>query len=223
MKSIFVTGTDTEVGKTFVTVSMLQQLASRRFRTIGFKPVASGCRESSQGLRNADALSLQAASTIRLDYQQVNPYAFEPAIAPHIAAKQSGQTIELSVLRDHLTGLKALKPDFIFTEGAGGWRLPLDQRYYLSDFACQEKMAVILVVGMRLGCLNHALLSAEAIERDGLKLAGWVANQVELNMPGLNDNLNSLKHRLTAPFLGHIPRLNDPQSSQQYLDLTPLL
>ncbi|WP_099033196.1 dethiobiotin synthase [Lacimicrobium alkaliphilum] len=223
MKGLFITGTDTEVGKTFVTVSMLQQLASRRFKVVGFKPVASGCSGSSQELRNADALALQAASTIELSYQQVNPYAFEPAIAPHIAAQQSGRVIELSALHQHYAELEKLNPDFILTEGAGGWRLPLDQNCYLSDFARQEKMEVILVVGMRLGCLNHAVLSAETIERDGLKLAGWVANQIELDMPDIKSNLESLKHRLTAPFLGYIPRLNDPESSQQYLDLTPLL
>ena len=223
MKGYFVTGTDTEVGKTFVSESMLHQLAYRRFKTIGFKPVASGCAMSSHELQNADALALQAASTLHLSYQQVNPYAFEPAIAPHIAAEQAGQKIELARLHQHYTELKSHDPDFILTEGAGGWRLPLGEGTYLSDFARQEEMEVILVVGIRLGCLNHALLTAEAIEKDGLRLAGWVANQVELDMANIEDNLESLKQGLTAPFLGYIPRLNDPEHAQQYLDLTPLL
>lgn len=223
MRGYFVTGTDTEVGKTFVTQSMLHQLAYRRFKTIGFKPVASGCSASSQGLQNADALALRAASTLHLSYQQVNPYAFEPAIAPHIAAEQSGRKIELEKLHHHYADLSSLSPDFILTEGAGGWRLPLGQGNYLSDFVKQENMEVVLVVGMRLGCLNHTLLTAEAIAKDGLKLAGWVANQVELDMANIEDNLESLKQGLTAPLLGYIPRLNDPEHAQQYLDLTPLL
>jgi dethiobiotin synthetase len=223
MKGYFVTGTDTEVGKTFVTQTMLHQLAYRRFNTIGFKPVASGCAVTPQGLQNTDTLALQAASTIHLSYEQVNPYAFEQAIAPHIAAEQSGREIELEKLHQHYADLKRHNPDFILTEGAGGWRLPLGQGNYLSDFARQEKMEVILVIGLRLGCLNHALLTAEAIAKDGLKLAGWVANQVELDMPNIEDNLESLRQRLSAPFLGYIPRLNDPEHAQQYLDLTPLL
>lgn len=223
MRSYFVTGTDTEVGKTFVTHSMLHQLAYRRFKTIGFKPVASGCSQTSQGLRNSDALALQEASTVRLNYQQVNPYAFAPPIAPHIAAAQSGQTIDLARLHHHYAELKTLSPDFILTEGAGGWRLPLGQGKFLSDFVRDENMEVVLVVGMRLGCLNHAHLTAEIIAADGLKLAGWVANQVELEMVNIESNLESLKQSITAPFLGHIPRLNDPEHAQQYLDLTPLL
>ncbi|WP_088328636.1 dethiobiotin synthase [Lacimicrobium sp. SS2-24] len=222
MKSFFVTGTDTEVGKTFVTATMLHQLAYRRFQTIGFKPVASGSEETEDGLRNADALTLQAASTLALTYEQVNPFTFLPAIAPHIAAKEQGQVISLKRLTEHYHKLKQLGADYLFTEGAGGWRLPLGDDDYLSDFVKAEKIDVILVVGMRLGCLNHALLTCEAIAADGLNLAGWVANQVELDMPHIETNLESLKQRIQAPFLGYIPRLNDPESSQQYLDLTPL-
>lgn len=223
MQGYFITGTDTEVGKTFVTVSMLRQLAYRRYRVIGFKPVASGSEHHPQGLRNSDALALQSASNIELHYQQVNPYAFAPPIAPHIAAEQASQTIELTTLHRHYAEFSRHKPDFVLTEGAGGWRLPLGQGKYLSDFAKAEQMEVILVVGMRLGCLNHALLTVEAIAADGLKLAGWVANQVELDMANIEGNLDSLTKRLTAPFLGYIPRLNDPEHAQQYLDLTPLL
>lgn len=223
MKCFFVTGTDTEVGKTFVSRAMLTQLKNRRLKTAAYKPVASGCELTEQGLCNEDALTLQAASTFNIEYALVNPYAFAQPIAPHLAAAQTGVNIELSTLADTQQQLQALQPDVLLVEGAGGWRLPLGQGQFMSDYVKQQKMPVILVVGMRLGCLNHALLTAEAIRRDGLELAGWVANQVETNMPLLEENQAFLQAHLDAPLLGCIPRLSDTEMASQYLDLTPII
>lgn len=223
MKCFFVTGTDTEVGKTFVSRAMLAQLKNRRLKTAAYKPVASGCELTEQGLRNEDALTLQAASTFNIEYALVNPYAFAQPIAPHLAAVQTGVNIELARLADTQQQLQALQPDVLLVEGAGGWRLPLGQGQFMSDYVKQQKMPVILVVGMRLGCLNHALLTAEAIRRDGLQLAGWVANQVETNMPLLEENQAFLQAHLDAPLLGCIPRLSDTKMASQYLDLTPII
>ncbi|MDF2179918.1 dethiobiotin synthase [Aliiglaciecola sp. CAU 1673] len=223
MKKWFITGTDTDVGKTFVSVAILKQLNARRLQAFGLKPIASGCEMTKQGLRNADALALQAASGLKLDYAMHNPIAFADPVAPHLAAKAKGQAIELDDINLHYQNLCQQPLDILLTEGAGGWRLPLGQGQYLSDFAKAQNMQVMMVVGMRLGCLNHAMLTAEAIKHDGLKLIGWVANQVELDMPLLNENIASLKEQLDAPFLGHIPRLKAPDEAQRYLDLSPLL
>lgn len=223
MKHWFITGTDTEVGKTFVSVAILHQLQARRLTALGVKPIASGCEKTDDGLRNADALALQQASGIKLEYAMHNPIAFADPVAPHLAAKAEGKTISLESLDVHFEALRQQPLDILLTEGAGGWRLPVGQGKYLSDFVRQQKMQVILVVGIRLGCLNHAMLTAEAIERDGLQLIGWVANQVEVKMPMAAENIASLKEQLSAPFLGHIPRLKTPGEAQRYLDLSPLL
>ncbi|GAB3035847.1 dethiobiotin synthase [Bowmanella dokdonensis] len=223
MKRIFVTGTDTEVGKTFASVAILNQLNNRRLRTAACKPVASGCVDTEEGLRNEDALALQQAASVSLPYAQVNPIAFAAPVAPHIAASQQGMTIDESRLSDNLRHFAEYSPDLLLVEGAGGWRLPLGGGRFLSDWVKEQKLSVVLVVGMRLGCLNHALLTAEAISRDGLELVGWIANQVETDMPYVADNLALLKAELNGPFLGHIPRLANAGLAHQYLDLTPLL
>lgn len=171
--AFFVTGTDTDAGKTVVTRTLIESCVRSGQRTAGFKPIASGSTLTAYGMRNSDALFLQAASQPELQYEEVNPYTFEPPIAPHIAAKQAGISIDPARLSEGLSKLKQ-KSDVVFVEGAGGWRVPLSDTMKLSDWVKQEEMAVILVVGVKLGCLNHAMLTAEAIQNDGLTLAvGW--------------------------------------------------
>ena len=190
-------------------------------RTAAIKPVAAGCIDMGKGLRNDDALQLQAVSSHKLHYQQVNPVALEAAIAPHLAAQESGKTLSASRLVGFCRGLTLLPLDLIVIEGAGGWRVPLNDRETLADVAREMNCPVILVVGMRLGCLNHALLTAEAIRRDGLAIAGWVANIIEPDMPRLEENIATLKRLFNEPCLGTVPRLQNltPEQVGSYLHL----
>lgn len=205
--AFFVTGTDTEVGKTTIAAGLLHAARRAGFSTAAAKPVASGCEMTAGGLRNSDALALLAECTLPMRYEQVNPFAFEPAIAPHLAAHEAGVELSAERLAEPVRRMLALQADFSLVEGAGGWRVPLAGRENLSDLALLLGLPVILVVGVRLGCINHALLSAEAIERDGLRLAGWVANIVDPATSRLDENLATLGERLAAPCLGRVPRL----------------
>lgn len=203
----FIAGTDTDVGKTTVAAGLLHAAQLAGLSTLGAKPVASGCSAGAKGLRNDDALALIAQSSIKLPYEQINPFAFEPAIAPHLAAREAGVILSVQALLDPMRAVLAHGADFTLIEGAGGWRVPLSDQANLSDLAIALKLPVILVVGVRLGCINHALLSAEAIARDGLQLAGWVANIVDPRTSRLEENLASLAERLPAPCLGRVPKL----------------
>lgn len=221
----FVTGTDTDVGKTLVTEALMQAASDSGLSTVGYKPIASGCELIDGTLKNSDALILQDASSIALPYAMHNPYAFAPAIAPHIAAAQSKQTISLERLSEGLAELRAEGGEWIFVEGAGGWRLPINGQQYLSDWVKKEQLPVILVVGMRLGCINHALLTLEAIQQDGLDVVGWVTNQLYPNMSQYQANIDTLKQRIKAPLLGEIPWLEgDPRDSiDSHIDITGLI
>lgn len=226
MKQFFITGTDTEVGKTFISQTILYALQQRRKSGIGFKPIASGCEQTSDGLRNDDALSLLRASTMELHYNDVNIYSFEPAIAPHIAAQLSGTELSIPRISEGLLKLQQKQPDVLLVEGAGGWRLPLTltpKPVFLSEFAVQHNLPVVLVVGMRLGCLNHACMTMEAIAHDGLELAGWVANHIDDAMANRSHNLRSLQALIPAPFMGEVPMTTSPQTATEYLDIAPLL
>ena len=216
---LFVTGTDTDVGKTVVATGLLAAATQQGLQTAAIKPVAAGCERSDDGLINSDALQLQAAASHQLAYQQVNPVALEPAIAPHIAAQEAGRQLSASRLVGFCRVLSLLPVDCILLEGAGGWRVPLNSRETLADVARELNCAVIVVVGMRLGCLNHALLTVEAIRRDGLQIAGWVANIIDADMPRLTENIDTLKQRIAEPWLGTVPRLDDvtPQRVAAYL------
>lgn len=210
-KHFFVTGTDTDVGKTLVAAGLLLAARQAGYSTAAVKPIAAGCEMTPQGLRNADALELQRVMTAELDYQQINPIALEPAIAPHIAAEQAGKHVRCAQLAGYCRGaMMSAAADFVLVEGAGGWRVPLNPVETLASLAKELNTPVILVVGMRLGCINHALLTAEAIRNDGLPLAGWVANQLQEDMPVYRDNLQTLQRRLTAPLIGEIPYLDKP-------------
>jgi dethiobiotin synthetase len=204
MLRLFITGTDTGVGKTRTATALCAAYAALNQRVAAMKPVASGCTRTPAGLRNEDALALLAAMTVRADYADVNPYAFEPAIAPHIAAAEAGCAIEfdrLDACYERLCG----QSDVTIVEGAGGWLAPLDAKHAFADLAVRWRLDVILVVGLRLGCLNHALLTAEAIERRGLKLAGWVGNSVDADFERREANIDTLRSRLAANCLGLFP------------------
>lgn len=222
-QAYFVTGTDTEIGKTTIAAGLLHAARLAGLSTAAAKPVASGCVPTGAGLRNDDALALFGECSLALAYDEVNPFAFEPAIAPHLAAREAG--VELSVARLLPAVRRVLDrgADFSLVEGAGGWRVPLAGAESLSDLAVALRLPVILVVGVRLGCINHALLSAEAIQRDGLELAGWVANIVEPRTSRLEDNLATLAERLPAPCLGRVPRLDraTPAAVAAHLSLPP--
>lgn len=205
-KSYFVTGTDTGVGKTIVSAAILEAAASLGKRTLAMKPVASGCDETPEGLRNEDALILMEAMSEPLAYDQVNPIALKPAIAPHVAAAQAGRTVTAERLVGFCRGLQMRPADLLLVEGAGGWRVPLNDRETYSAMPGALQMPVILVVPLKLGCINHALLTAEAIRRDGLTVAGWVANRpVPEIMTCEQETLEYLVNHLAAPCMGVLP------------------
>ncbi|AZL71934.1 MULTISPECIES: dethiobiotin synthase [Pseudomonas] len=222
-QAYFIAGTDTDVGKTTIAAGLLHAARQHGLSTLAAKPVASGCVVTPKGLRNSDALALIDESSLKLPYEQVNPFAFEPAIAPHVAAREAGVALNVPTLLQAMRHVLAQNADFTLVEGAGGWRVPLSGQANLSDLAIALKLPVILVVGVRLGCINHALLSAEAIARDGLQLAGWVANIVDPRTSRLEDNLSSLAERLPAPCLGRVPWLKqasaDAVAAHLQLDL----
>ena len=203
-RGYFITGTDTDVGKTVVTLGLMQVLQARGCRVAAMKPVASGCQSTPVGLRNDDALRLQQQASMELDYALVNPYAFAPAIAPHIAAGQLGLDMRIGGIVNKYREIEGCS-DCVLVEGAGGWLVPLNADETLADLAHALELEVILVVAMRLGCLNHALLTAESITSRGCVLAGWVANQLPPVPECAQENINTLKSRISAPLLGVLP------------------
>ncbi|MGH8754097.1 MAG: dethiobiotin synthase [Burkholderiales bacterium] len=194
----FVTGTDTGVGKTMVACALLYAFARQGKSVVGMKPVTAGCEETPEGLRNNDVEQLIAASTIKAPRHMVNPYSLIPSIAPHIAAQQAGIEIKLAVIKTAFEQLRKTA-EVVVVEGVGGFKVPLNSRQDSADLAGLLGVPVILVVGMRLGCLNHALLTSDAIEARGLKLAGWVANCIDPHMAALQENLRALEERLGGP------------------------
>jgi dethiobiotin synthetase len=206
-RGYFITGTDTGVGKTVVTLGLMQWLQDRGHRVAGMKPVATGCVPTPQGLRNDDAQRLRQQASIELAYEAVNPYAFEPPMAPHSAAAAAGTRIDLDRLEAGFAELRS-RADRVCVEGVGGWLVPLNGGETVADLAVRLGLDVILVVGIRLGCLNHALLTRRAIEASGLRLAGWVANCLPPPTDTLKENINTLKSMIYAPLLGVVPMLD---------------
>lgn len=223
-KTYFIAGTDTNVGKTLVAAGLLVAAKNHGLTTAALKPLAAGCEKTDAGLRNADALLLQSVITEPLVYEQINPIALEAAIAPHIAAQQEKRVLSADRLAGFCRGSLNLA-DFTLVEGAGGWRVPLNPQETLADIAKNLRLPVILVVGVRLGCINHALLTVEAIRNDGLQLAGWVANCIDADMPVLQENIHSLAVRIPAPCLGVVPWLDNaaPESVASVLDQESLV
>lgn len=220
----FVTGTDTEVGKTVASCALLQAANQQGLRSAGYKPVASGSEMTARGLRNSDALALQHNSSVTLEYSVVNPWTFAEPTSPHIVSAES----DTPITREGMSaGLRALenKADWILTEGAGGWFTPLSETFTFADWVVDEQLPVILVVGIKLGCINHAMLTAQAIEQAGLRFAGWIANDVQPPGPRHTEYLATLRRVLKAPCLGEIPWLTHaPHAAQNghYLDLSVL-
>lgn len=222
--AFFITGTDTDVGKTTVAAGLLRAARLAGLSTAAVKPVAAGCELNADGLRNSDALALLAECSTPLGYAEVNPVALAPAVAPHLAAAEVGICLEVATLTAAVQAVLAKQADFTLVEGAGGWRVPLNDSATLADLAIALQLPVIVVVAVRLGCINHALLTVEAIERDGLPVVGWVANLLEPQMPRLEENIATLEARLQAPCLGRVPRLKQVSAATVagYLDLSQL-
>ena len=222
-RGVFVTGTDTHVGKTWVSLALVTALKRHGLRVGVMKPIASGCAQTGGGLRNDDALQLQAAANVSLAYEQVNPVTLAPPIAPHVAAREAGTPIDVEALAGTYRDI-AQHCDRVVVEGAGGWRVPLNEHQTLADLVKAMGLPAVLVVSVRLGCLNHGLLSAEAIRRDGVDLQGWVANRIDPDMARARDNIEALQARLGTPLLGVVPYLRawDPDKAAAALDLTPL-
>ncbi len=205
----FVTGTDTGVGKTLISAALMIRLARDGTRVAGMKPVASGCARTAQGLRNDDALLLAASSTVVSDYDLINPFAFEPAVAPHLAAQDAGVAIDSERIMDAFRTL-AGTVDQVVVEGVGGWLVPIGGRLTMADVARRMQLPVILVVGVRLGCINHALLTEAAVTGAGLRLAGWVANRIDRACERADEVVDALRQRLHAPLLGDVPWMASP-------------
>lgn len=218
-KGFFVTGTDTSIGKTTVSCALLRAFAAQGKEVVGMKPIAAGC-ENGQWM---DVEQLLAASNVNVTSQQINPYAFDPPISPHIAAQQAGAEIDLSVIHQAYLELSK-QAEIIIVEGAGGFLVPINQHQTGADLAKILDLPVILVVGMRLGCLNHALLTAQAIRAAGLTLAGWVANCIDPQMLALAQNIATLEQWMDCQLLGVVPFENDMdvQKGTEFLDVARL-
>ncbi len=216
MRGVFVTGTDTGIGKTFVSVALLNALCTQGVRAIGMKPVASGCTRAPDGLRNDDALALLAASYTTVPYDLVNPMAYEEPVSPHLAAAAENRPVDLHVVAAAHARLSA-RAEIVVVEGVGGWMAPLSETLVAGDLARTLGLPVILVVGLRLGCINHTLLTARAIIEDGAKLLGWVGSLVDPEMIEPEANVATLRARLTAPCLGVIKYGATPEEAASAL------
>lgn len=224
MNGLFVTGTDTDAGKTYVSSLIINALVHTGLNVVGLKPIASGFDEVNGRLENADVKALMEASNVVLPLERMNRYAFKPAVSPHIAAYQNNQKLSLDSIKQDVE-YATERSDFVLVEGVGGWHVPLN--WPTGGAACEdiEQMArvlglpVVMVVGLRLGCLNHAIMTAKAIMRSGLPLLGWVANHIEPHFDCVDENLATLNALLPAPKLLEIPFMEDPKS----LDLTGVI
>ncbi|MEJ2611590.1 MAG: dethiobiotin synthase [Candidatus Thiodiazotropha sp.] len=218
MAGLFITGTDTDCGKTAVTLGLMYKLQQQGEVVLGMKPVASGAQMTEVGLRNNDALRIQEQASIEIPYSEVNPFVYQSAIAPHLAARQ----VEMPILIDDIVdGCEQMQEqaDWVLVEGVGGWHVPLGDDVTLADLCRSLNLPVILVVGMRLGCINHALMSAECMLNAGVNFAGWIANHRDSKMLASEENLETLRIWLPAPCLGEIPSLMtpSPQNIAEYL------
>jgi dethiobiotin synthetase len=224
MQGVFVTGTDTGCGKTRVAGLLIRSLRERGVQVAGFKPVAAGAVRRDGILQNDDALALAEASGLDLPYTLINPYCFAAPVSPHLAAADVGATIDLRRIRE-ATNRLAAAADFLVVEGAGGWRVPLGPDLDMQDLARELGYPVVLVVGLKLGCLNHALLTAQVIRDSGLPLTGWIGNRIDPDMSHVDENVMTLKQRLGAPCLGVLPFVADgvELAPQALPDVAPLL
>jgi len=219
-QGFFITGTDTGVGKTLIAAALAHGFAQSGKRVIGMKPVAAGAALQDGQLVNDDVVQLMAASNVEAPLSLINPYVFMPPVAPHIAAALAGISMSIPKLKSDFESLRDTA-EVVVVEGAGGFLVPLNSSEDMADLAMALDLPVVLVVGMRLGCLNHALLTVAAIEARGLRLAGWIANSIDPQMTNFSENIESLKQRITAPCLGLVPYLSsiDFRQVSAYLEL----
>ncbi|MEY4729353.1 MAG: dethiobiotin synthase [Pseudomonadota bacterium] len=208
-RAYFITGTDTGVGKTLVTCALLQIARARGDKVGAMKPIAAGATQTENGWINDDVIALRKYLNVEIAQADLNPYCFHDAIAPHIAAAKENISIDLNKISISLEKIRAVS-DWVFVEGAGGFKVPLNDQLDMADLAVKLNLPVILVVGMRLGCLNHALLTQDAARARGLTLAGWVANTLDPDMPVFDENIATLQQRIHAPLLGVVPHLPQP-------------
>lgn len=204
-KGVFVTGTDTEVGKTFVATVLIRALARAKIRVAGMKPVAAGAVQTGAGSRNEDALALAAAGNVAAPYDLINPYCLEAAVSPHLAAADEGVIIDTKVIKASFESLLIQAADFVVVEGAGGWLAPIGETQTMADVALALDLPVVLVVGLRLGCLNHSVLTKRAIEASGLPLAGWIGNAIDPKFQRSEENLTTLERMLGAAPIAVLP------------------
>ncbi len=224
IRSIFVTGTDTEIGKTHATLALMGALQKKGLRVGGMKPVASGCESTVDGLRNEDAMQIMQQASYLCDYDLINPYAFTESIAPHIAAKKA----EIEIKLDHIEAafnILQSRFDCVIVEGVGGWCVPLGDHSSLADVPQKLELPVILVVGLRLGCISHTLLSVDKICADGLELIGWVANHIDPEYDEAEETINTIKARISAPLLARFPHMQNQNKSRlaSFVDIDALL
>lgn len=204
-KTFFITGTDTDAGKTFALCCLLQAAKKQGLSTAAIKPVAAGGILKNESLHNEDALLLQKNCSLELNYEEINPLCLKQAIAPHIAGMREGVLTNANELAEHCKKIINKKADLTLIEGAGGWQVPLNQTEFIGDIVKVLDIPVILVVGMKLGCLNHALLTVKALQEDGVVLSGWIANQLDPQMPAFDENLDTLRTMIASPLLASIP------------------
>ncbi|MCW8888392.1 MAG: dethiobiotin synthase [Gammaproteobacteria bacterium] len=220
----FITGTDTGIGKSWCSAALIWKLQQQGFNVAGMKPIASGCVETAEGLRNEDALLLQQFSSQPIPYSEINPYAFKPAIAPHIAAEKANTCINLESIKSNFDAISC-RFDFTIVEGVGGWLVPLNGQQTVADLVTTLGLPVIMVVGIRLGCINHALLTAQQIQQSGCQLAGWIANTTDVEMKEIQRNIETIDAMVDAPLLGTIPFLQqfDQQQFAAAIDINSLI
>lgn len=223
--ALFVTGTDTGIGKTVAATLLMRALRAAGVRVLGMKPIAAGCEPGPEGLLNEDVEALRNAASFPVERGLMNPYAFLPPVSPHLAAAEAGVSVDLATLRARLAEL-GRRCDVVIVEGAGGWYAPISETHTMADLARALDLPVVLVVGLRLGCLNHAFLTAEAIVAGGSVLAGWIANCIDPGMALQEANVATLKARLPCPLLGMVPHFDEAGQAtapEVQFDLAPLL
>lgn len=209
-QAFFITGTDTDVGKTYIASALVKHFCEQGLQAVGMKPVAAGAQLVNGLLLNSDVIELVKAGNVDADLALINPYAFEPAIAPHIAAEQAGVTVSITKVQQAFERLQ-LQADVVVVEGAGGFRVPINREQTMADLAVQLGLPVIMVVGVKLGCINHALMTAGSIKAAGLNLVGWVANRIDPDMPALTENVMTLKTMIKAPCIADVAWGEPPQ------------
>lgn len=224
-KTYFIAGTDTGVGKTWVSCALLRAAIENGNRALGLKPIAAGADVKYDGAyENEDAVALKKISNVAVSMRELNPFCVPEPLSPHIAAERAKVNLSVESVIEKMSTALNIQADLCLVEGAGGWRVPINHHETMADLARALDLPIILVVGMRLGCLNHAMLSAESIERDGLKLHGWIANEIDPDMSAVEENIATLNRQLHAPLIARIPNSQkvDGAAPHKNIDISKL-